>query len=101
VIGQAFNHPQFQYEEFKTYLDPYPKELPTQVQQQLTKRYTELFELFYRKRDKIDRVSLWGIADHHSWKNDYPIPGRTNYPLLFDRQYQSKPALDAILKISK
>ena len=34
-----------------------------------------------------------------SWKNDYPIPKRTNYTLLFDRQGQPKPALDAVLAV--
>jgi endo-1,4-beta-xylanase len=34
-----------------------------------------------------------------SWKNDYPIPKRTNYPLLFDRQGRPKPAFDAVLAV--
>jgi endo-1,4-beta-xylanase len=34
-----------------------------------------------------------------SWKNDYPVPGRTNYPLLFDRDRKPKPALDAVLAL--
>jgi endo-1,4-beta-xylanase len=69
------------------------------VQQQLTDRYAELFALFHRKRDELARVSVWGVADDMSWKNGYPIPGRTNYPLLFDRDRQPKPALDAVLAV--
>jgi endo-1,4-beta-xylanase len=34
-----------------------------------------------------------------SWKNDYPIPGRTNYPLLWDRQMKPKPAVAAVLAV--
>ena len=34
-----------------------------------------------------------------SWKNDYPVPGRINFPLLFDRARQPKPALDAVLRV--
>jgi len=101
IIGTVMSHPQFQEEEFKDYLDPYRKGLPADVQAALTKRYQELFEIFYRKRDKIDRVSVWGIHDGMSWKNDYPIPHRTNYPLLFDRNKQPKPAFDAVLRIPK
>lgn len=101
IIGTGMFHPQFQLEEFKTYLDPYSNGLPANVQQQLTARYTELFDIFYRKRDKIDRVTLWGLHDTMSWKNDYPIPGRTNYPLLWDRDYRPKPALAAVLAIPK
>jgi endo-1,4-beta-xylanase len=99
VIGQVMADPQFQLEEFKTYLDPYARGLPDAVQRQLADRYAELFGIFYRKRDKIDRVTLWGVHDDMSWKNDYPVPGRTNYPLLFDRNRQSKPAFDAVLKV--
>ena len=99
IIGTGMAHPQFQREEFKRFLDPYPNGLPAEVQRQLTERYAELFRLFHRKRDAITRVSLWGVHDGMSWKNDYPIPDRTNYPLLFDRARQPKPALDAVLKV--
>jgi endo-1,4-beta-xylanase len=101
IIGQGMSHPQFQEEEFKDYLDPYRKGLPADVQTALTQRYQELFEIFYKRRDKIDRVTLWGIHDGMSWKNGYPIPNRTNYPLLWARDGQAKPALDVILKIPK
>ncbi|REL37958.1 endo-1,4-beta-xylanase [Rhodohalobacter sp. SW132] len=99
VIGQAFSHSQFQFEEFREYLDPYSDGLPDDVQQQLTDRYAEIFQIFYDRRDKLDRVTLWGAHDAMSWKNDYNVPGRTNYPLLFDRDYQPKPAVNAITNI--
>jgi endo-1,4-beta-xylanase len=99
VIGQVMRDPQFQLEEFKAFLDPYAQGLPVAVQQQLADRYAELFGIFYRKRDKIDRVTLWGVHDGMSWKSDYPVPGRTNYPLLFDRNRQPKPALNAVLNV--
>ncbi|ADV28737.1 Endo-1,4-beta-xylanase [Pseudoxanthomonas suwonensis 11-1] len=99
IIGQGMLHPQFQLPEFTRFLDPYRDGLPGEVQQQLAARYAELFALFHRKRDKLSRVSVWGVADDMSWKNGYPIPDRTNYPLLFDRARQPKPALDAVLKV--
>ncbi|TWH08925.1 MULTISPECIES: endo-1,4-beta-xylanase [Pseudoxanthomonas] len=99
IIGQCMLHPQFQLPEFKRFLDPYREGLPDEVQRQLADRYAELFALFHRKRDKLARVAVWGIADDMSWKNGYPIPGRTNYPLLFDRQRQPKPALEAVLRV--
>lgn len=99
IIGQSMSERQFQLEEFKEFLDPYQKGLPANVQQQLTKRYEELFSIFYERRDKIARVTLWGVEDGMNWKNDYPVPGRTNYPLLWDRQHQPKPALNAVLNV--
>ncbi len=99
IIGQSMSERQFQLEEFKEFLDPYQKGLPANVQQQLTKRYEELFSIFYKRRDKIARVTLWGVEDGMNWKNDYPVPNRTNYPLLWDRQRKPKPALNAVLNV--
>ncbi len=99
IIGSVMSHPQFQLEEFEEFLDPYSDGLPADIQQQLTDRYKELFTIFYDKRDKIDRVTLWGVHDGMSWKNGYPVPNRTNYPLLYDVDRKPKPALQAILGI--
>jgi len=99
IIGGPMRDPQFQLEEFESFLDPYPETLPVDVQQALADRYAELFRLFYRKRDKIDRVTFWGVHDGMSWKNEYPVPGRTNYALLFDRDRRPKSALEAVLRV--
>ena len=99
VIGKSLQDPMFQLEEFETYLDPYKNGLPDDVQAQLTARYAELFNIFYSRRDKIDRVTIWGLHDGMSWKNGYPIPNRTNYPLLYNRDRTPKPALQAVLNI--
>ena len=99
VIGQCMADKQFQLEEFKTFFDPYQKGLPDSVQTVLANRYAELFAIFYKRKDKIARVTLWGVHDGMSWKNDYPIPGRTNYPLLWSRQLEAKPALQAVLNV--
>jgi endo-1,4-beta-xylanase len=99
IIGQGMADKQFQLEEFKTYLDPYQKGLPDSVQNLLTKRYKELFGIFYKRKDKIGRVTLWGVHDGMNWKNDYPIQARTNYPLLWDRERKAKPALEAVMAV--
>lgn len=99
IIGSVMSHEQFQLEEFKAYLDPYAGGLPESVGRQLADRYEELFRIFYGRRDKIDRVTFWGVHDGMSWKNDYPVPGRTNYPLLYGRDGRPKPALDRLLRL--
>lgn len=73
-------------------LNPYKDGLPDSVQQQLAKDYQQLFELFLKHKDKISRVTFWGVTDGDSWLNGWPVRGRTNYPLLFDRNYEPKPA---------
>ena len=79
----------------------YTTGLPDSVQQQLTKRYADLFALFHKHRDVIDRITLWGVTDADSWLNDWPIKGRTSYPLLFDRNFQPKPAFKAVVRAAK
>lgn len=79
-------------------LNPYTDRLPDSAQQALAKRYAELFKVFMKHRDVIDRVTFWGVADGDSWLNNWPIRGRTNHPLLFDRTGQPKPAFAAIVK---
>ena len=60
-------------------------------------RYAGLFAVYLKHRDVIDRVTFWGVGDGDSWLNDWPVPGRTNYPLLFDRAYRPKPAFDSVV----
>ncbi len=99
IIGPVLTDPQFQLPEFKRFLDPYRDGLPPAVQQQLAERYAALFRIFYEHRRQLERVTLWGVHDAMSWKNDRPVPGRTNYPLLWDRQRKPKPALAAVLAV--
>lgn len=84
--------------EFQERYNPYTVGLPDSIQSQLTDRYTALFNLFLKHSDKISRVTMWGVADNNSWLNDWPMRGRTSYPLLFDRNYQPKPAVSAIIE---
>lgn len=79
------------------FMNPYPNALPDSVQQKLAKRYEDIFRVLLKHQDKISRVTFWGVNDGHSWLNGWPIKGRTNYPLLFDRQYRPKPAYHRVL----
>jgi endo-1,4-beta-xylanase len=99
IIGQGMSHPQFQLEEFKTYFDPYQKGLPISIEKQLASRYAELFGIFYKHKHQIDRVTLWGLDDGMNWKNNYPIPNRTNYPLLWDRNLKPKMSYKSVMDI--
>ena len=99
VFGQSMSDPMYQLEEFMEFLNPYRGGLPDEVEEQHAKRYEELFKIFYKYRDKIDRVTVWGLQDANSWKNGYPVARRTNYPLLFKRDYTPHKALDAVLRV--
>lgn len=84
--------------EMEEGLDPYTDRLPEDVQQELAERYKDIFELFLKHKNLITRVSFWGVTDGDSWKNNFPVRGRTNHPLLFDREWQPKPAFYKIVE---
>lgn len=77
-------------EEYKAALNPYPDGLPEEVSAKWNARMKLFMDLFLKHSDKISRVTAWGISDDDSWKNGWPVKGRTDYPLLFDRSLQPK-----------
>jgi endo-1,4-beta-xylanase len=79
-------------------LNPYANGIPDSVLQQQAWDYQNLFKLFLKHKDKIDRVTFWGVNDGQSWLNGWPVRGRTNYPLLFDRQFNPKPAYYKVIE---
>jgi endo-1,4-beta-xylanase len=79
-------------------LNPYTNGLPESVKTKLAQRYADLFSVFVWHRGEISRVTFWGVTDADSWLNNWPIRGRTAYPLLFNRDCTPKPAFDAVLK---
>lgn len=81
-------------------MNPYPEQLSDSAKVQLSKRYEDIFKLFLKHQDKISRVTFWGINDGNSWLNNWPIKGRTNYPLLFDRESQPKEAYYSLLALT-
>jgi endo-1,4-beta-xylanase len=81
-------------------LNPYANGLPQSVQQELAQRYADLFRVYLKHRDVVTRVTFWGVTDGDSWRNDWPVKGRTSYPLLFDRSGQPKPAFQAAIRVA-
>ncbi|MDX1543605.1 MAG: endo-1,4-beta-xylanase [Christiangramia sp.] len=92
-ISQNFN--------YEDKMNPFPEGLPEEVSTQFTNRYLDFFKLFLKHHDKIERVTLWGVNDGNSWKNNWPVRGRTDYPLLFDRKNQPKPIVDSIIQYAE
>jgi endo-1,4-beta-xylanase len=84
-----------------TGLNPYTAGLPDTVQQSLARRYAELFDIFVKYRASITRVTFWGVSDGGSWLNNFPVRGRTNYPLLFDREGKPKPAFFSVIAAAR
>ena len=51
-----------------------------------------VFDVFRQYKKVITGVTFWNISDRETWLDDYPVPGRKNYPLLFDTNLQRKKA---------
>ncbi len=97
VVGADVN----QRSEASEKMNPYPTVLPDDIKNQLAARYEAIFKLFLKHQDKISRVTLWGVHDGQSWLNNWPIRGRTNYPLLFDPELKPKEAYYSVLKLKE
>lgn len=63
-------------------------------------RYVDFFKLFLQKRDKVSAVLVWGLSDAQSWLRQWPRP-RFEAPLLFDDEFQPKPAYKALLELAR
>jgi endo-1,4-beta-xylanase len=74
--------------------NPYANGLPDEIQRQLARRYADVSGVFLKHHDAVTRVTFCGLSDADSWLNR----GRANYPLLWDRQRQPKPAFTAVVE---
>lgn len=71
--------------------NPYPDGLPAEASEAWNNRMDSVMAIYKNHADVISRVTWWGTHDGMSWKNNFPMPGRTDYPLVIDRDYNLKP----------
>jgi endo-1,4-beta-xylanase len=66
-------------------------------------KYRSLFDMFRdeAREGNLDMVIVWGITDAGTWLDNHPVPGRTDYPLFFGKDYRAKPAYWAIVDPSR
>lgn len=82
-------------------LNPYPETLPDTIQIELAKRYEAFFHFFIKHHDLFGRITFWAVHDAQSWRNYWPIRGRMDYPMLFDKDCKPKPAFDTVIKTAQ
>jgi endo-1,4-beta-xylanase len=87
--------------ELQDIYNPYTDGLPDEVAWQQAEQYLGLFRILLKHRDSVDRVTFWGVNDGDSWKNNWPMRGRTDYPLLFDRDNRAKKVLFKIVGLAR
>jgi endo-1,4-beta-xylanase len=84
---------------FEEQMNPYAEGLSADAQAAFDERYLALFRIFIKHREVLTRVTFWGINDSVSWRNDWPMTGRTDYPLLIDRNNRLKPVWADIIAL--
>ncbi len=60
--------------------------------------YKYSFELFRKYKKHISGITFWNISDRSTWLDNFPVPRRKDFPLLFDRNYQPKKAYWEVVK---
>ncbi|HMG68328.1 MAG TPA: endo-1,4-beta-xylanase [Chitinophagaceae bacterium] len=60
--------------------------------------YKMCFELFRKYRKFITGVTFWNVSDRHSWLDNFPVRGRKDHPLLFDKNLEPKKAYWEVVK---
>ena len=83
--------------DYQKELNPYTEGVPEDVSAAWNNRMLDFFKLFMKHSETISRVTTWGITDGDSWKNGFPVRGRTDYPLLFNRSHKAKPTVSMII----
>ena len=87
--------------EYQERMNPFRNGLTQEMEQKQTDFYCRLFDIYLRHAKDITRVTFWGVSDGDSWKNNWPVRGRTDYPLAFDREYRAKPFVKEVIKMEK
>ena len=67
-------------------------------EQQQIEVYKNSFELFRKYKEHIKSVTFWNISERYSWLDNFPVKGRKDYPLLFDKNLQPKKAFWEVVR---
>lgn len=76
-------------------------ELTPELEQQQIDQYAKVFKIFREYRKNITGITFWNLSDRYTWLDNYPVPGRKNYPLLFDTNLQPKKAFWEVVNFKK
>lgn len=86
--------------KYRPELDPYTYGLPAEQQEKADEFWVDFFKMLMRNKDNVLRVNFWCFNDANSWRNDWPVKGRTEYATLFDRESKPKSTVDKLLRLT-
>ena len=86
---------------YRPEMDPYKDGLTKEQEAKVGQFWVDFYKMLLRHHQDILRVNFWCLNDANSWRNDFPIKGRTDYATLFDRQNQVKPFVQELINLVK
>jgi len=84
---------------YRPEMDPFKNGITKEKEVEAGQYWVDFYKMLIAHRDDILRVTFWCLNDANSWRNDFPIKGRTDYATLFDRQSQPKPFIQDIINL--
>jgi endo-1,4-beta-xylanase len=84
---------------YRPEMDPFTKGISKAKEQELEQFWIDFYKMLLKHHQVISRVNFWCLNDANSWRNDFPIKGRTDYATLFDRQSKPKPFIQKLIKL--
>ena len=84
---------------YRPEMDPYKDGISKEMEQQVEDFWVSFYQMLLRHHKDILRVNFWCLNDANSWRNDFPIKGRTDYATLFDRNNQPKPFVQKLIEL--
>ena len=76
----------------------YNTKFTSEREQQQLEKYKMCFELFRKHKVHLTSITFWNISDRHSWLDNFPVRGRKDYPLLFDKELKPKKAFWEVIR---
>ena len=84
---------------YRPEMDPYKDGLTKAHEAKISQYWVDFYKMLLRHHKDIIRVNYWCLNDANSWRNDFPIKGRTDYATLFDRQGRLKPFVQQLIDL--
>lgn len=75
--------------------------LTAALEKKQSDQYARVFSIFRTFKKQISSVTFWNLSDRATWLDQYPVPGRKNYPLLFDKNLQRKKAYRGVVNFNE
>lgn len=86
---------------YRPEMDPYKDGLSPEKEQEFNDFWIKFYTMLLRHKETVSRVSFWCFNDANSWRNNFPIKGRTDYATMFDRNSNPKPIIQKLIDLRK